>query len=124
MLLIEGHFSPIAVLPILRLFILLTVTMVIMLNKPCYIYQLSVLYILEIFFINFWGIFPQSLNDILCYYVVEVRFCVRYTMSTSIFMKTEKAFKFMKKKFHECGSWISILRKVFHLVNDNIAQES
>lgn len=29
--------------------------MVIMLNKPCYIYQLSVLYILEIFFINFWG---------------------------------------------------------------------
>lgn len=40
--------------------------MIIKLSKPCYIYQLSVLYILEYFFSSIvWVIFPQSLNDIL-----------------------------------------------------------
>lgn len=73
--------------------------MIIKLSKPCYIYQLSVLYILEFFFIIFWVIFPQSLSDILLMFLCgrgEVFvWDTEYTLSTSIFKK--RLSEFMKR---------------------------
>lgn len=66
MLLMKGISPYCCFTDIKTIYKLLTVTMIIKLSKPCYIYQLSVLYILEYFFSSIFGvIFPQSLNDIL-----------------------------------------------------------
>lgn len=112
MLLMKGISPYCCFTDIKTIYKLLTVTMIIKLSKPCYIYQLSVLYILEYFFSSiFWVIFPQSLNDILLMFLCgrgEVFvWDTEYTLSTSIFKKRLSS---SWREFHGCGSWISILR--------------
>lgn len=69
--------------------------MIIKLSKPCYIYQLSVLYILEFFFINFSGDISTKFERYFINVFMWTRrgFCVRHGIYIEYFHFEEKAFR-------------------------------